>query len=674
MNRPVQAGPRYRPDIDGLRAVAIVPVMLFHAGWTFFSGGYIGVDVFFVVSGYLITSLISGELAAGRFSFVEFWLRRARRILPALGVVVLFTLAAGWFLFFPTDYRDLGRSALTQAFFSSNIYFWLKSGYFAAPSETKPLLHTWSLSVEEQYYLLIPLTLFWLTKYAARWRSWIVFILLACSFLVSAWSSYVYPDAAFYLPHTRAWELLIGSLLALTVSNRTQPAPRARWISESLSVAGLLAIVGAAVFYDRATAFPGVAALAPCMGAAAVIWSNTGAMTFTGRILAHRVPVWIGLISYSLYLWHWPLLAFARYSSPLPLSTLTATCIVFGTTAIAWLSYRYVETPVREWPVFRRRLWVIPSAATVLLAMFLAGMYVNATGGVRGRKDFQAATFEADISSPDRRKRLCEPVTSVAMRYDFICRLGAVSNSGSKLLLVGDSFAEMYLQPLTVLSQRYQREVWYVKPQNVPVHPYILQVIRQYDVAHVVLSYSWKKANKNGIPELYPPRGGNAWLRSAAAPGGYDFLLGIGDTRAQFRKNLASLVEELRKLHVGITIIDSPPYYTVPVPLKLGILVKQGGDPAKYGSPLRKHLAEQNYIYDVFREVAARDVQIVAVTDALCDSSGFCRTYQDGHSLYSDDAHLSEYGARQTTALLEPTFARITESRGEARAAMVPRH
>ena len=257
----------------------------------------------------------------------------------------------------------------------------------------------------------------------------------------------VYPDAAFYLPHTRAWELLIGSLLALTVSNRTQPAPRARWISESLSVAGLLAIVGAAVFYDRATAFPGVAALAPCMGAAAVIWSNTGAMTFTGRILAHRVPVWIGLISYSLYLWHWPLLAFARYSSPLPLSTLTATCIVFGTTAIAWLSYRYVETPVREWPVFRRRLWVIPSAATVLLAMFLAGMYVNATGGVRGRKDFQAATFEADISSPDRRKRLCEPVTSVAMRYDFICVVEA-DNSGSKLLLVGDSFAEMYLQPL----------------------------------------------------------------------------------------------------------------------------------------------------------------------------------------------------------------------------------
>ncbi len=263
MSQAVILEQQYRPDIDGLRALAIVPVVLFHAGWTFFSGGYVGVDVFFVISGYLITSLILREFGKGSFSLSGFWARRARRILPALGVVVLFTLIAGWIIFFPSDYKGVGREVLTQAFFSSNVYFWLESGYFTSPSETKPLLHTWSLSVEEQYYLVMPLILYVLTRYAKQRAAWIVLVLLVCSFCVSVWWSYRYPDAAFFLAPSRAWELLLGALLAMLTLRKARGKSPAHARKELMSATGLAAIWCAAVLYDKSTRLPGVAALVP---------------------------------------------------------------------------------------------------------------------------------------------------------------------------------------------------------------------------------------------------------------------------------------------------------------------------------------------------------------------------------------------------------------------------
>ncbi len=636
--------------------------MLFHAGWRIFRGGYVGVDVFFVISGYLITSLILKELAAGTFSFVGFWVRRARRILPALTVVVLFTLVVGWYVLFPTDYKDLGRTVLTQAFFSSNLYLWLTTGYFAAPSATKPLLHTWSLSVEEQFYLVIPFTLFVLTRYATRFAAGIVFVLLAASFIASAWSSYAYPSAAFYLPHSRAWELLVGSVVAMFILRRPAKPSHTRWKEELTSAMGVGAVLGTAILYDKNIPFPGLAALVPCLGTAAIIHSNTERLTFTGRVLAHRSLVGIGLISYSLYLWHWPLLAFARYLSIAELSVGAATAIVLGSAALAWISYRYVETPIRRGSVFKRRPLLLSAAATVLLAMFVAGTYMNVSNGVRWRNGLDLGSFELDLHPADRRWRSCQRITSVAMPSRLICRLGGVSNARGKVLLVGDSFAEMYLPPLEFLSRQYQQEVWYVRKQNVPVQPEIMEVVAKYAISQVVLSYSWDKANKNGIPELYPPRGQTlGWIGSLWSVGGYDPVLVVGDTKAAFRRNLEQLVRALRARNIAVSIIDSPPYYSVPIPLKLSMLVKRGGDPANYGSPLSKHLLEQSYIYEVFRELRANDVQIVKVTDALCDPSGFCRTYLNGHSLYADEIHLSEYGAGLTTPLLEPIFSRAKQ-------------
>ena len=644
----------YRPEIDGLRAAAIIPVVLFHAGLPGFSGGFVGVDVFFVISGYLITNFILTDLHNGRFSFIEFWVRRARRILPALFAVVVFSLVAGWFVFFPADYRDLGRSALSQAFFSSNILFWLKAGYFAAPSETKPLLHTWSLSVEEQYYLVIPLTLFIITKYFGRYIKPIIVFLAMASFLASVWTSFAYPDAAFFLPHSRAWELLVGTWLAISLFGRGIVTVGTETLRESLSVAGLIAIAVACFFYSPSTPFPGMAALLPCLGTALLIWANTGCMTIVGRVLSSRWLVSTGLISYSLYLWHWPLLAFARYGSIQELPTLQAVLVCLVSVPIAWLSYRYIETPFRRQALFKSHAVIAPTAIGALAIMFIAGAWINSTGGVSERANFQSTTFDDDVTKPGKRTRMCSAVESVKMISDVVCRLGSVSNSKSKLLLIGDSFSEMYLEVFEILARNHDREIWFIRRQNVSVYPEILQIVDDFDVSHVVLIYSWNKANDNGIPEIAPkdfsrPR----WVEAFVERRGFDPFQTFRDTKAEFAHDMNALVSELHVRQAAVSIVGTPPYHSVSIPLKLGILTKQGRDPTEYGSLLSTHYAQQEHIYSVFQQLRLAGVQFVDVTEALCDGQGFCRTYADGHSLYSDNAHLSTFGAALTSPLIE---------------------
>ncbi|HYK43019.1 MAG TPA: acyltransferase, partial [Thermoanaerobaculia bacterium] len=312
----------YRPEIDGLRGVAVVLVVLFHAGFGC-PGGYVGVDVFFVISGFLITSLIWKDLEGERFTFARFWERRARRIVPALVAVVAATLFAGWFLLLPADYERLGRSAASQAVFAANVHFWLTGGYFAPAAAEQPLLHTWSLALEEQFYWIVPVALFLVfgARRFERRRSSMILAAIGCgivsSFTLSVWGVAHHPSAAFYLLPTRAWELLLGSLVAF-LPMRSQPS-QGRAVRELAAIGGVALILLAAFGYRATTPFPGAAALAPCLGAALWIRSNgretsaSPAPTLAGSVLSRPLPVFVGLASYSLYLWHWPFLAFARY-------------------------------------------------------------------------------------------------------------------------------------------------------------------------------------------------------------------------------------------------------------------------------------------------------------------------------------------------------------------------
>ena len=303
----------YRPDIDGLRAIAVLSVVFFHAHVAGFAGGFAGVDIFYVISGYLITSLVAHDIAFERFSLVTFYERRIRRIFPALFGVLGFCTLAACALFSPKDLAVFGKSVIATTLFVSNILFKRQAGpggYFDSTSDLQVLLHTWSLSVEEQFYLLFPTTLLLLTRFAKA-RLIVLSAITLGSFLISAWITPHRPLTAFYIFIPRAWELLIGSLLALKAV-----VPLQRRASREIAGFVGLSFIGAAVFlFSRDTVFPGLAALVPCLGAWLIIYSGANGPSCVKSILSAQPLVFVGLISYSLYLWHWPILVFSRYFS-----------------------------------------------------------------------------------------------------------------------------------------------------------------------------------------------------------------------------------------------------------------------------------------------------------------------------------------------------------------------
>ncbi len=272
---------KYRPDIDGLRAIAVLSVFAFHANLKFFSGGYVGVDIFFVISGYLVSKMIFQAVVEETFSIVTFYRRRIRRIVPALTAMTLLVLAVSTIYLYPVEIIDLAKSAIASALSLSNIYFWGSASYFDAPANSKPLLHTWSLGVEEQFYIAFPLLIAAVGRGRARTRVMVVVGLGLVSFCVSAFLAAKNPDSAFYLPQSRAWELMVGALVATGAVR----CPQQRTIREVIAGAGLIAIAYAILRFNETTTFPGFAALAPCLGAGALIWSGSEGETIVGRML-----------------------------------------------------------------------------------------------------------------------------------------------------------------------------------------------------------------------------------------------------------------------------------------------------------------------------------------------------------------------------------------------------
>ncbi len=332
---------QYRAEIDGLRALAVLPVILFHAGIGLFSGGYVGVDVFFVISGYLITTILIGDLEKGRFSLLSFYERRARRILPALFFVLVACLPMAWLWLTPVQMVDFSESLIAVSLFVSNILFWSESGYFTPAAELKPLLHTWSLAVEEQYYLFFPIMLAILWKFGRKPAFWAIVLVSLISLAVAEWASAATPGANFYLIPTRAWELFAGSIAAFVVQRNGVRA------NNPLSLLGLGLIVFAIFALDGRTPFPGIYALLPVVGTVLLVLFAEK-QTIAARILSLKPVVAIGLVSYSAYLWHQPLFAFARIrflGEP-------GMAVMMGLGALslllAYVSWAYVEQPFRR--------------------------------------------------------------------------------------------------------------------------------------------------------------------------------------------------------------------------------------------------------------------------------------------------------------------------------------
>lgn len=389
----------YRREIDGLRAVAVVPVILFHAGLTVFSGGYVGVDVFFVISGYLITGILISELEQGNFSIARFYERRARRILPALFFVMACCMPFAWMWMLPSELKDFSQSIVAVVFFASNILFWRGEGYFAPAAELKPLLHTWSLAVEEQYYLLFPVFLLLAWRFGRNRVFWSICVIAAVSLTASEWGWRNKPSANFYLAPTRAWELLIGSMCAFWLSGREQRT------NDWLSLMGLAMIVFAIFYYDDATPFPSVYALMPALGTALIIvFGGTG--TWTSKLLGTQAFVGIGLISYSAYLWHQPLFAFARIRSIYEPEQTLMLALAALSLGLAYVSWRFVEKPFRngQASVLPTRRAVFVTSGIVAAAYVAVGVLGHIGQGFERRfsKDvLRYIAAEKDIADQD---------------------------------------------------------------------------------------------------------------------------------------------------------------------------------------------------------------------------------------------------------------------------------
>jgi peptidoglycan/LPS O-acetylase OafA/YrhL len=380
----------YRPDVDGLRAVAVVSVLAYHVALILpggainrMQGGFVGVDIFFVISGYLIIGIIQRQIESGTFLLREFYARRVRRILPAFYLVLICTSLFVLPHIFPQEIREYTRSALASVFSVSNIYFWATTNYFAAPASTKPLLHTWSLGVEEQFYLLIPSLLVLLARGGRGMLRISLVGIGVASFLLSVYGAFAWPDATFYLAPSRVWEFILGGLLALGMI----PHPRSNWARNVAGIIGLAFIAGSDLLFTAKLPFPGIAALVPCGGAVLIISAGEAGPSVVGRILSWKPVVFVGLISYSLYLWHWPVLVCQSMFSMIPggsIGKLVKLKVLLAIFLLSIISFYLVERP------FRRLRWHFSRTMVGALAF---SIFLLAAGRVSA--DWYASRFSA---------------------------------------------------------------------------------------------------------------------------------------------------------------------------------------------------------------------------------------------------------------------------------------
>jgi peptidoglycan/LPS O-acetylase OafA/YrhL len=501
----------YRPDIDGLRAIAVLSVVAYHAFPSLLRGGFVGVDIFFVISGYLISKILFGGLERnGRVDLREFYSRRVRRIFPALSVVLLATLAAGWLLLTAGDYRQLGKHVIGGAGFVANLVLWREAGYFDAAAELKPLLHLWSLGVEEQFYFFWPIAL-WAGFRARLDTRLLLAATIAASFALNLWLAHADPVADFFSPLPRFWELGIGGLLAhLSMRDGTHLAtglarrmrlPEAR-VSDAVSISGRGCIVVSVYLVHRGLAFPGAWAALPVAGAALLIAAGPDAWV-NRWLLSHRAMVWVGVISYPLYLWHWPLFSFARIAAPGMLTPAVMVLLVAVSIGLAALTYYGVERPIRTGLRWRPPLVLAGTMATVALC----GCITWATQGFAGRyqDDIAAyANFKYEFLQDARGNRCWLNAEAAPDGFAKDCIDAPASPSQPRMVVWGDSHAARLFPGIRKATEGRFALAQFTRDACPPFlqmpdyanceqgNAYVLARIREMRASTVVLFAYWK--------------------------------------------------------------------------------------------------------------------------------------------------------------------------------------
>ena len=611
---------KYRAEIDGLRALAVIPVILFHAGFHLFSGGYVGVDVFFVISGYLITTILITDIDSGRFSITKFYERRARRILPALCLVVVVCVPFAWMWMLPNQLEEFARSVVAVSLFGSNILFWRESGYFAAAAEEKPLLHTWSLAVEEQYYLFFPIFLFFAWRFGKSRVFWMIVLMSCASFILSEWAWRNAPSANFYLAPTRAWELLAGSIAAFIVRDHGIQK------NNTLAFAGLGLILAAIFLFDETTPFPSAYALLPVFGTfLIVIYADQ--RTLAARILSWKPFVAIGLVSYSAYLWHQPLFAFAKIKFVTEVPTGVQLVLILLTGGLAWLSWRFVEQPFRGKQISRRRIFELSAMSMIVF------MAIGISTPMLDKREFSHLDLEF--------------ASSISCSYptggyeDLTC--GEQSPKAGDIIFVGDSLLNSSLEGIEAAATELDVEVFAIPKWDCPA----VGGVTRFNTGIVDTSCSdfnqaWFNflltTEDNYQIVLYSAFNRYLSVGTAGSMNG-DCAEAEDTCKAEFESALSETISALLSRGHEVTVVQQPPRYEI-----IGVL-----DPNGYyhhsGAPptitLDRYRQDSRRFIDIVDGVGA---DIVSFENVFCDAST-CSPFIEGQSYYVNGDHFGAIGA-----------------------------
>jgi peptidoglycan/LPS O-acetylase OafA/YrhL len=656
---------RYRAYIDGLRAVAVMPVVLYHAGLTTFSGGFVGVDVFFVISGFLITSLITSDLESGRFSLLNFYERRIRRIFPALFAVVAACSIAAWFMFMPVEFAYFGRSVIATALFGSNFLFLDESGYFDTAAQLKPLLHTWSLAVEEQFYIFFPLILVLLYKFCRSRLTIALLILAVASFGLNLWATEEEPEFAFFMSPPRFWELLLGALLAIGAV----PNSASRLLNQLLMTVGLGLIAVAVFTYSEATNFPGIGALAPCLGAALILLSGhqDGPVK---KLLSARPIVFLGLISYSLYLWHWPIIVFVRYYFGKDPSPAQALLIISASLVISALSWRWIEQPFRRKQQAISRSILFRSATATMASAVAFGLVINAYDGVAARlpaevMDVYSAKQDVDTVDPSKCMQGNQDYLSV-MSAIGVCPLSVGKPTGgpARYVIWGDSHAHSMTPAIEEAGLSVGQSGFLAFLGSCPpllnfdtggskrekkarckrFNQAVMDLIKDQHISLVFLISRWPRhvhRDDYGTEGVFFDPSRTVVLEDYSAP----LVDALDATFAELSRNNIRAVVVMDVPEVG---------YDVPHALAKAVLTRSSGDielPSQVVGR-RQRLARTV----LFAAASKHNVTVIDPMPEFCDAER-CAVRRNGKILYADEDHLTLTGARGLTHLFDGAFA-----------------
>jgi peptidoglycan/LPS O-acetylase OafA/YrhL len=649
----------YRREIDGLRAVAVIPVILFHAGFQWFSGGYVGVDVFFVISGYLITAIIIGELAEGDFSLVRFYQRRARRILPALFLIMACCIPFAWVWMMPSQLEDFSQSLVAVSLFASNIIFWRESGYFAPAAGEMPLLHTWSLAVEEQYYILFPLFLILMWRFGKSPAFYGIVVVAGLSLLLSEWGSRNTPVANFFLAPTRVWELLAGSICAFVQVNPTQT------IRNLLSSIGLGLIVLGIFLFDQATPFPSLYALAPVVGTALIILYGTRE-TVVAKFLSAKGLVGVGLISYSAYLWHQPLFAFARIRSLHAPSQTVMVLAAALSIVLAYFSWKYVETPFRR-PRAKTRLYLV---SAVLTAGFVGVGFVSLQFELQGRlitaPNIEYPSFGAKLAQVGK---VCSRTELADYPGVSVCFFGDQTATRT-IALYGDSHAQAISHNLADQLKSEHIKGVFLFAKGCDVVPTIVvegfamddscadnfDALLRYaaentDAIVVVSRWTLQLFPIPGIIDSMVFDNGEGGVET----GDYKEFAVVGQD-GTLHKGAEAKGEALEALVAGLLSTNLPILLVYPIPEVGWNIAKENIYSYKYQGKILDQLSTSTQLYDgrnafvteTFDDISDPNLIPIKPRDIFCDTliQGRCVAQFDGVPLYYDDDHLSYEGSR----------------------------